>query len=280
MDEKDDNIINDIMANPNNYMMFNKQKSKVKRNITKLTINDNNTYTLALTNPDEENIPRSLALPRDDLVKMFKKNNFSHPTWRIRKINNGDTALHTAIQKRILPLTTTDKQEKHEFLKKNFEIIERLVDKMDADGLKIQNKERETALHLAVLLGHAKNNGILEMLVEKMDDEGLNIQNKDGNTALHTAIKDRMLRLARRRNPEDFLKKYIETIKRLVDKMDADGLNKQNNERETALHLAVKNNNQELVQTLIGKGADVNLKNFREEAPLDIAIKKKKMNLL
>ena len=88
--EMEDNIIiNDIMDNPNNYMMFEKLNHRGKRHITGLTINEDNSYTLALTDPDNKDFPSNLVFPRNDLVNMLKKNKFLHPTWKIRKIKNG-----------------------------------------------------------------------------------------------------------------------------------------------------------------------------------------------
>ena len=60
------------------------------------------------------------------------------------------------------------------------------------------------------------------------------------------------------RGDEDLLKEYLN--KALIDGNIENIINKTNNDMETPLHLAVKNNNQEVCQILIDYGANKDLK--------------------
>ena len=116
------------------------------------------------------------------------------------------------------------------------EIAKKLIDKMDDNEISIQKEENKyTALHLAV---QSNNIEIVQELLDKNIPGFVGKQDVYGQTALHWAAG----------------KGFEEIAKKLIDKMDDNEISIQKEENKyTALHLAVQSNNIEIVQELLDK---------------------------
>uniref|UniRef100_A0A8D8K462 Ankyrin-3 n=1 Tax=Culex pipiens TaxID=7175 RepID=A0A8D8K462_CULPI len=114
----------------------------------------------------------------------------------------------------------------------------------DVNGL---NKEGQTPLMLA--------NSIEIFLLLLSAGASQNSEYSDGNTWLHITAKD----------------KSREIVKHAL-KEDPKLINKPNKLGETALHIAVKNDNANIVELLLNLNADPNIENKEAKTPIDYAI--------
>jgi uncharacterized protein len=91
--------------------------------------------------------------------------------------------------------------------------------------------------------------------------------NQFGYTALHFAVQKNDLRIVRL---------LINSEDSIVDKM----INKKDDLGNTPLHLAVDSGNANIVDFLIKKGADKNIRNSEGERPLEMARKKQYLKII
>ncbi|XP_048239895.1 uncharacterized protein LOC124112131 isoform X2 [Haliotis rufescens] len=116
-----------------------------------------------------------------------------------------------------------------------------------------QDSDGNTALHCSLLSDKPHTHEIIQTLVEKGADVG--IKNKKDQTPLHCAA----------------LKQCIECVKLFLPVSD---VNAQDSDGDTALHILVlsdEDHTHELIQTLVEKGADVGIKNKKDQTPLHCA---------
>ena len=149
--------------------------------------------------------------------------------------NDGDTKLHLVI---IFDMET---------------VALEMIDSMtDYSLLNIQNQLRQTPLHLAVLLNMLK-------VVRRLMSCGVEIDASDhtGNTPLHIACRDNNTKMA------EVLLTPIKRDEILGNKCDIQyrqipqDLNIRNFDGETCLDIAFKKGNNELLELLLDKGANV-----------------------
>jgi serine/threonine-protein phosphatase 6 regulatory ankyrin repeat subunit B len=181
----------------------------------------------------------------------------------------GDTPLHQALRSES---------------RSNIDIIELLL-KNDAD-IKIKNEFFQTPFLLMVL---AERLDALKVLFAnpKVD---VNERDADGRTVLYLSI-------AKEKNPKitEFLlqngadvnsekPEYLSLHQAIITHNDIafnlilngnNIINQQDNERNTALHIATKNEYFAVMKVLIQKGAHINMKNNEGQTPLHIAVSKK-----
>jgi ankyrin repeat protein len=147
----------------------------------------------------------------------------------------------------------------------NVDLFNRLLTKGQFD-INAKNKDGDTALIVAV---KGENVDIFKVLLLK---EGIdvNAQNNDGDTALiaaarikHKYYDDHEIVAARRI-------KNLEIVTLLL-KGNFD-VNAKNNDGDTALHVAVDNNNVEIVRTLLTNPTiDIKIKNKKDKTARDLA---------
>ena len=139
-----------------------------------------------------------------------------------------------------------------------------------------RDQHKSTALHYAIL-----NNNI--KLTQHLLDNGadVNIKDKDGNTALHLSLHhpDICKQIINHKPNKDLRNKLNETawikayknggdIKNLLSLYDIDTIDKKS---ETALHYAIQNEDHEMIDLLLEKGSNVNMKTYKLETPLHLA---------
>ena len=155
-------------------------------------------------------------------------------------------------------------------------------------------EDGSTPLHLVSWFRHLE---IARLLVSKRAD--VNAKTKDGDTPLHGILagkntleesvrKDRqtpttgreasILMLTQERVKEILEKDGSEFVKFLVSK-GAD-VNVKNNDGDTPLHLAVKENNAEAIKFLLSQKADGNVKNNDGDIPLHLAMKESNIEVV
>ncbi|KAF4529835.1 hypothetical protein B566_EDAN017101 [Ephemera danica] len=122
--------------------------------------------------------------------------------------------------------------------------------------LDMQNKNRQTALHIAA----KKNNYDVLNFLLNLTDCNVCVKDENGDTALHL---------------------YTTNIVPFVFPHQAiySSLNMQNNSGQTPLHMAVQTGNSNIVRYLIYLGADTELKDKNGNTPLDLAQKSGTMNV-
>ena len=128
------------------------------------------------------------AITKSDLIKLNEK--------------NGMTRLHEAVK------TETPNLENIKNLismAESFEIKDKFL------NMKTSDEKGMTALHYAV---EKSNNEIVKILVDKMDNNGLNIQDNHGDTALHTAFTQRLFYRSRKESRDK--QEYIELLKKIL----------------------------------------------------------------
>lgn len=91
--------------------------------------------------------------------------------------------------------------------------------------------------------------------------------NQFGYTALHFAVQKNDLKVVRL---------LINSSEAIVEKM----INKKDDLGNTPLHLAIDSGNANVVDFLVKKGADLNIRNSQGERPLDIARKKQYFKII
>ncbi|XP_048239578.1 uncharacterized protein LOC124112111 isoform X2 [Haliotis rufescens] len=122
-----------------------------------------------------------------------------------------------------------------------------------------QDSDGDTALHCSVLSDKPHSHEVVQALVEKGADVG--IKNKEGETPLHCAARQQCL----------------ECVKLLLPVSD---VNAQDSDGDTALHSSVLSDEghcHEVIQTLVEKGADVGIKNKKDQTPLHCAARRQCM---
>uniref|UniRef100_W5MS04 NF-kappa-B inhibitor alpha n=1 Tax=Lepisosteus oculatus TaxID=7918 RepID=W5MS04_LEPOC len=194
------------------------------------------------------------------------RNDFHNDPWKLQRTEDGDTLLHLAVI--------------HEAADCALQIIERC---RGDPFLNVQNNQRQTALHLAVIMEQPQ-------VVERLLTAGCDPRLTDdcGNTALHIACKKGSLHCfsvltqgSTQHLPYIFnttnynghyclhlasIHGYLSLVENLIQ-LGADiNVQEQCNGR-TALHLAVDLQNLPLVQLLVAKGADVNSLTYGGHTP-------------
>ncbi|ESO91669.1 hypothetical protein LOTGIDRAFT_85066, partial [Lottia gigantea] len=161
--------------------------------------------------------------------------------------------------------TDVDKTDIHGFSplmyalrKRLFEVTKRLIGK--GSDVNIQNKNKETALHLIVKVKH----GQVEM-VERLIKAGadINVYNNRGEWCLDIAVKSS--------SPNTCILELLLSNGAKVNVKDL--------KQFTPLMWAVKNNNYDMVEMLIKVGAEVNFFNQYFDTCLHIAVKSQKPNM-
>ncbi|MBN3294857.1 IKBA inhibitor, partial [Amia calva] len=177
--------------------------------------------------------------------------------WKLQVTDDGDTLLHLAVI--------------HEATDCAIQIIEQC---RNDPYLNVQNNQRQTVLHLAVIMEQPQ---VVDKLLKSGCDPHL--ADESGNTALHIACKQGSLRcfgvliqgcgqhLSTILSTNNYnghncihlvsIHGYLSLLERLIH-LGADINAQELCNGRTPLHLAVDLQNVELVKLLISKGADVN----------------------
>ncbi|KAG7316259.1 hypothetical protein KOW79_019800 [Hemibagrus wyckioides] len=201
-----------------------------------------------------------------DPITVPEDNVYIHQTWKHEVTEDGDTYLHLAVI--------------HEAEHEALEIIKHCV---NDPFLNIQNHQRQTALHLAVIMEQPH---ILEMLLKAGCDPRL--VDQSGNTALHIACRRgslscfAVLTQVNTHHLRSILSfpnysghtclhiasicGFLSLVENLVQ-LGADINAKEQCSGRTSLHLAVDLQNLALVQQLIALGADVNSMTYGGHVP-------------
>ena len=117
--------------------------------------------------------------------------------------------------------------------------VQYLAKERSCDQL-VQNSEEELALHLACESGHFE-------VVQSLDHH-CDIKNGAGDTALHIVC---------RRNDLQILRRFLQELKVKEVGCDAQAFNILNNGSQSPLHLAVINDNEEMVKLLLSEVKDI-----------------------
>ena len=158
----------------------------------------------------------------------------------------------------------------------NAEMVKELLknvkdEKIASEIITSKSNKGYTVLHYA-----AANNSmeILKELLDNLHDTNLiknliNQEDKDKSTVLHLAVENDNVEmveyLLEKVNTPD---KSPDETKKLIDKQDKSG--------NSALHIAaIKKCSAEIIEKLLNHGADINLRNKRNDTPEDIAEKRK-----
>lgn len=115
----------------------------------------------------------------------------------------------------------------------------------------VTNKDGDTPLHVACLAGKAD---VVSSLLKKKAD--VSIKGVNGQTPLMAAI-------CSKQSPED---RYC--VHALL--LAGAAVNDTNAQRDTPLHLAAARGKADIVEILLDKGADPNVKGFRDQTPLEV----------
>ncbi|KAK7074366.1 hypothetical protein SK128_009451 [Halocaridina rubra] len=159
--------------------------------------------------------------------------------------NDGYTPLHVAIAERNENIF----RKLYEFAKrKNLNLL---------DYINATNKRQETPLHFASYTGNVK---IIKLLVHA----GANITaiDKEGNTPLHVAISAKQIDAVQellnfRKNEKEYLNKLLTTT---------------NNIKKAPLHIAARTGSVKVLKMLIGNGADATAIDEDGYTPLHVAV--------
>ncbi|KFM68513.1 Nuclear factor NF-kappa-B p105 subunit, partial [Stegodyphus mimosarum] len=137
----------------------------------------------------------------------------------------------------------------------NLKIMRHLLSVLSEDVVNLKNKQKETALHLAVKQNKER---VLKLLLEKGGD--LSIPNQDGNNCLHIAAKS------------DFVM-CMEELLRTTKCSYFHALNAHNYEGVSPLHFAVMNKSLKCMDLLLQAGAYVNIIEKKGgQTPLHMAV--------
>ena len=120
-------------------------------------------------------------------------------------------------------------------------------------SINTQNDEGETILHSAI------NNKDLDMVkIILASDPDLTIVDRQGCTPVHRAVQNECTLI----------------VNRLLSH-DSSTINKQNAEKDTALHIAIKNRDAEMTRILLGYNPDLRILNLKNQTPLILVIESK-----
>jgi len=189
-------------------------------------------------------------------VRFLNKANLSHETPLYAAVINGhDQAVRVLIEAGadVNQAANSGYAPIHLSIEKNhFKIFKMLVETADLN--QEVGRTGVTAVALAAWYGHIE---FLRILIEKSPPVDINTKCGKGLTPLMYAVKNRQVREA----------------KMLIEVMDAKALNEKDKSGAAALHMAIENNDIELVQTLLSKGADVNLAREPDgKTPVQLAV--------
>ncbi|XP_071114654.1 uncharacterized protein [Haliotis cracherodii] len=124
---------------------------------------------------------------------------------------------------------------------------------LPVSDVNVQDSDGNTALHCSVLSYEDHDHEVIQTLVEKGADVG--IKNKMDQTPLHCAAS----------------RQCLECVELFLPVLD---VNAQDSDGDTALHcslLSDKPHSHEVIQTLVEKGADVGIKNKKDQTSLHCA---------
>ena len=215
---------------------------------------------------------------------------------------NGNTALHVAVMKGNIDAMSTllEKRAKVTITNKYgdtplhiavnggvFDAIEVLVKYMGKEGTDIVNNSGKTALQIAV---HAENSDMVKALLDAGVKPNRSLNSYVANNGHENIVwlfteaekKEQLLRAAAR---SDTAMLY-EAIAGLEELYANDilgfmvALDSRDNCGSSALHKAVYNNNFEMVEMLIKKGASVGAININRLTPLNIAINNNNIDII
>jgi len=188
--------------------------------------------------------------------ELLNRANAKDQTPLFAAVRNGHAA---AVQALIEAKVDVNRAPDHEWsplhlsIKQNhFKIFELLVEKADLN--RVMFGTQMTPVALAAEDGRSDH---LRVLIGKAPPVDLRMKNADERTPLMLAIRRR----------------HATAAKMLIAALDAKDLNAQDYNGETALHMAIANNDLELVEALITKGADVNLATrYGGSTPIQLAV--------
>lgn len=137
----------------------------------------------------------------------------------------------------------------------NWIVADQLINELPSELLSIKSKDDLTPLHLAISKGNTK---FTLNLIDKIPDKDLIHREKKYNcTALDRAIKN----------------EQVQVVIKLIEKLPYDRINDKNNEGESAIHIALKQNNPKILQAIKFShqgDIDFNSENHAGQTPLDL----------
>ncbi len=137
--------------------------------------------------------------------------------------------------------------------------IHTLITHIPHNTLGQQDKEGNTCLHIAV---KQHNLSAIEKLIQAMDKEQLAITNKIGKTAIASFLN------IQKKKIDSKLQNSISQL--WIEKMDSNGLSKQDKDKNTILHILSKQGNESLLKLVLQKidKQRIGIKNNNEETAL------------
>ncbi|XP_061700889.1 nuclear factor of kappa light polypeptide gene enhancer in B-cells inhibitor, alpha b [Syngnathoides biaculeatus] len=192
------------------------------------------------------------------------------PQWKTQVTEDGDTLLHLAII-----------HEAKEYIRKIIELSK------NTDFLDVQNDQRQTPLHLAVITNQSDvcqgllANGCDPTLVDDSGDMPIHIVCRQGNLLCFSVLTQfcrpehlQTMMAACNYQGQNCLHLasvhgFLSLVENLVD-LGADVNSKEQRNGRSGLHLAVDQQNLALVKLLLKKGADANLLTFGGHTPFHL----------
>ncbi|GHM58644.1 MAG: hypothetical protein sL5_07220 [Candidatus Mesenet longicola] len=172
--------------------------------------------------------------------------------------DDGSTALHVAVEIN------------------NQDVLKLLIEeKASIDNFNINAKDNNgnTALHIAAQKGHAD---IIRLLISS--GASFDVKNNNNKTPLDLTPKNSPVHLllesiknvfnAAKNDNVSFI---MTTLKELVPQEKFIVVNARDKEGKIPLHYAAQLGNEQLVLTLIGSGSNINVENYQDNTPLDLA---------
>ncbi|GBN14582.1 Serine/threonine-protein phosphatase 6 regulatory ankyrin repeat subunit B [Araneus ventricosus] len=223
---------------------------------------------------------------------------------KIYQEENGQTPLHLAVIKgktlavrKLISLgANLSKMNKDGYaplhlavLHDRVSLIEDLINIDTESDVDILDRNGNTALHIAVLMGNA--NAVRALLIEGANAD---LPNKEGSAPLHLAVIkgnakviDVLLKYVRKPNILDknkfrplhlaVLYNQIGAIRK-IGKLKGAKISYLNRDGDGALHLATKLRNLEAIEALLDSKANVNVKNSKGFSPMHLAVIYRKLS--
>ena len=151
--------------------------------------------------------------------------------------------------------------------KNNKELAKVVIDKYGIEAFKQKNENVKTAYDVAL-----ENNNVEMLTYFIMKDAEIKyIDKPEEKLKAREKLTNEIIKEAEK--VKDILKYDEKSAIEEINKLSKEEINKQDKLGNTILHYALELNSEKIVESLIKKGANVNIKNSHKESPLYLAIK-------